>query len=201
MNDIHDRLRQARLSAGFSSAAAAARHFGWPGSTYGGHENGQRGIKQPDVAKYAEAFDVTPEWLFSGRRDAQVRATPAQPVSGLSEASVAPFSGRSDSERRAILAMAETARIAPRHPSLHRITRHIPGLLLKQGDVLVVDLKPTPRDGQIVMVQVTDPDSGEAATELAVMQAGQLRPAYGESALDGEATVLGAIVLTIRLDG
>ena len=67
MSDKHERLREARLSAGYESAAAAANRFGWGVSTYAGHENGSRGFKDDLAAQYARAFRVTPEWIIFGR--------------------------------------------------------------------------------------------------------------------------------------
>lgn len=69
-NDQHqsqgERLRKARMDAGFKSASEAARRFGWLPSTYLAHENGQNGLK-PDVAiTYAEKFGIDPGWLLTG---------------------------------------------------------------------------------------------------------------------------------------
>lgn len=64
---MHERLRQARESAGFRSAAEAARHFGWPGPTYAGHENGARGLSLDAVERYAQAFRVEPGYIAFGQ--------------------------------------------------------------------------------------------------------------------------------------
>lgn len=63
----NERLRHARIEAGFQSAADAARRLGISYGTYSGHENGLRGIKESEIQKYARAFSVSPEWLRSGR--------------------------------------------------------------------------------------------------------------------------------------
>ena len=67
MTTKHERLRDARVSAGYESAAAAAGRFGWTSSTYAGHENGSRGFKDDTAAQYAKAFRVSPEWILFGR--------------------------------------------------------------------------------------------------------------------------------------
>ena len=41
MENMSDRLRKARLEAGFNTASDAARKFGWTKTTYIAHENGQ----------------------------------------------------------------------------------------------------------------------------------------------------------------
>lgn len=60
------RLRQARIAAGFTLAVDASRAFGWGTSTYGSHENGNRGISRDRILVYANAFHVRPDWLAFG---------------------------------------------------------------------------------------------------------------------------------------
>lgn len=67
MMEPKDRLREARLKAGFHNATDAARAYNLGVSTYISHENGARGLK-PDVAeRYAKAFRTSPEWLLYGK--------------------------------------------------------------------------------------------------------------------------------------
>ncbi|QDP20694.1 XRE family transcriptional regulator [Bradyrhizobium cosmicum] len=66
METMGDRLRRAREKAGFSSAMAAAKRFGWPTSTYGAHENGQNGFPVDAAERYGRAFKVSAGWLLSG---------------------------------------------------------------------------------------------------------------------------------------
>lgn len=68
-----DRLRKAREAAGFASAAAAARAFGWTVSTYQSHENGNRDLRPAIAERYAKAFRVSPEFLLY-ERDSRARA-------------------------------------------------------------------------------------------------------------------------------
>lgn len=67
--EIHERLQKARKQAGYSSAAQAAEAMGVNYATYSGHENGNRGIKQQTVMKYAKFFRVTFNWLQFGEDD------------------------------------------------------------------------------------------------------------------------------------
>ncbi|MGB3042511.1 MAG: S24 family peptidase [Xanthobacteraceae bacterium] len=57
------RLILARSNAGFRSASAAAKQFGWK-STYGAHENGTNGFSPADAQKYGVAFNVNWHWLM-----------------------------------------------------------------------------------------------------------------------------------------
>ena len=61
-----DRLRKARIAARFDSAAAAARRFDWPYSTYAAHENGQNSLNVENAAIYSRAFKVPASWLLTG---------------------------------------------------------------------------------------------------------------------------------------
>lgn len=60
------RLRQARLNAGFSSAAKAAEALGLKASSYAAHENGQNGYDAELAKKYGRKFGVSPAWLLTG---------------------------------------------------------------------------------------------------------------------------------------
>lgn len=60
MNNRHEmqgqRLRRARIAAGFGSARQAALSNNWKESTYRAHEGGSRTIGQDDAERYARAF-------------------------------------------------------------------------------------------------------------------------------------------------
>ncbi|OLY45863.1 Phage repressor protein C [Bartonella apis] len=68
--EIGNRLKAARKAAGFSSATEAAVNLDINYRTYIGHENGNRGISRNALELYAKRFDVTTDWLLSGRKDA-----------------------------------------------------------------------------------------------------------------------------------
>lgn len=65
----HERLRDARIKAGFKSAAAAAEAYGWNVSTYRHHENSTRGFGQDHAKSYARAFNVSAAWLLGLQSD------------------------------------------------------------------------------------------------------------------------------------
>lgn len=67
--EIADRLKMARVQAGFSSARHAANSFGWNPVTYTSHENGTRGLRSDIAKRYAAAFRVSPAWLLTGEGD------------------------------------------------------------------------------------------------------------------------------------
>lgn len=63
---MSDRLRDARVAAGYRSMAKAAERVGKTASTYRAHDNGQNDFGLEDAEIYAAAYGVTAEWLFFG---------------------------------------------------------------------------------------------------------------------------------------
>lgn len=59
-----DRLRAARLKAGYETAEKAAAAFGWGAAGYRHHENETRGFGADAAGKYAKAFKVRAAWLM-----------------------------------------------------------------------------------------------------------------------------------------
>lgn len=66
MSDMHERLRQARLKAGFKSARSAAIAGGWTVSTYAAHENGQNKYSADEAIQYAKKYKTSASWLLTG---------------------------------------------------------------------------------------------------------------------------------------
>lgn len=89
---IGDRLRQARLKAGYPSARAAAIAFGWKPSTYASHENGQTDVPPLEaMQRYAKAFRVPVETLLlaSASKPAEPSITiSVAPVRGIAQAGI-----------------------------------------------------------------------------------------------------------------
>lgn len=67
METPSDRLKEARLKAGYSTAKSAAEAMGVTVSTYIQHESGVRGLPAGRAARYAKFFRVAPEWLLYNR--------------------------------------------------------------------------------------------------------------------------------------
>ena len=66
MTQPSDRLRQARIRKGFDQAVDAASAYGWNKNTYASNENGNAPFSFKSAQKYAAAFGVRAEWLYSG---------------------------------------------------------------------------------------------------------------------------------------
>lgn len=65
MTEKHERLRQARVDAGYRFASEAAAALGVTPSTYRAHENGQNDFGIEDATLYAKKFNVDPLWLLA----------------------------------------------------------------------------------------------------------------------------------------
>jgi hypothetical protein len=76
MAEMGERLRRARLAAGYATAGNAARAFGWKPSTYYGHENGDRQISRRAALRYSRAFHVRAGYLLYSEGEAHSHASP-----------------------------------------------------------------------------------------------------------------------------
>ena len=63
---MNERLRNARLAAGFVSATDAIDYCKWKGSTYRAHENGQNNFNAEYATRYGKAYGVSASWLLLG---------------------------------------------------------------------------------------------------------------------------------------
>lgn len=81
--ELHERLKLARINAGFATAKDAAKRVGVPYGTYSGHESGSRGVKKDDLALYARAFNVPLIWLSFGIEDLPNREARYAVVAGV----------------------------------------------------------------------------------------------------------------------
>lgn len=98
MTERHDRLRRARIDAGFKTQAEAVRRHGWNPNTYKSNENGFAPFSFDQATSYGRAYKVRPEWLYSNK--GAMRDTDEVPIIGRVGA---------DPEGRIIRAAAQAA--------------------------------------------------------------------------------------------
>lgn len=69
MTTSNERLKKARIAAGFETAKAAADRFNWKIETYRHHENGTGGreVSKRLAPDYAKKFKVRVDWLLYGQ--------------------------------------------------------------------------------------------------------------------------------------
>lgn len=167
MDDRAARLRQARLAAGFETAAAAAEAHGWNRNTYASNENGNAPYSWRRARDYASAFGVRPDWLY----DAQGPAVGAGADSGPGQPRPAPIIGRvgADPGGEVLLAGGQAPpEFAPLPPGgteravALRVTGHSMRGLAEDGALIYFEDQRTPPSpdmlGQVVVVEL---DTGE----------------------------------------
>ncbi|MBL3563269.1 LexA family transcriptional regulator [Rhodovulum sulfidophilum] len=162
--DQAERLRLARRRAGFREASDATERFGWKYPTYAAHENGSRGFKSR-AAEYARAFKVDLSWLLTGQVAPAARETDGR-VTGMTEPEVQALR---PGQKHYPIDLDHAARIlAPEssRPAFFLLSRDLPEMSLRSGDLLVCDLHPPtdPGPGSIVLVQIVDEATGAAET-------------------------------------
>lgn len=77
-----ERLKKARIDAGYRTAKAAADALGIPYPTYASHENGSRSFDADDAIVYARKYKVSIEWLLEGKT-MKVTPLPTSPLATI----------------------------------------------------------------------------------------------------------------------
>lgn len=123
------------------------------------------GKKRPSMAvleQIAEALDVPQAALFT-----------TQPATGMSENGVEPYEARPKGDLRAAARLAGIDRASL---MLYRVQRPYPGFSLLSHDILIVDTQTPGTEAGIVVVTLSDPDTGSAETTLRRMVSPWLIP-------------------------
>lgn len=205
MIDISSRLRAAREAAGFERASDATDRFGWTYSTYAGHENGARGIKNEALRKYARAFGVSLTWLMTGTGPMTNSPTPFQmvtpPETRLSEPDATEFIAKTDRQRADIAKIAALICPNTRNPIIYSLNRDYPGLFLMRGDLLIIDQHTDAKVGQITLTRAANSNTGTGHTRLRIKASNSLMAPYGSPSVTPEEideAEYGTVVATIR---
>lgn len=206
MTKFCDRLREARIAAGYADATAAAAAFGWKYPTYAGHENGSRGARADAIQRYARAFGVDPSWLQfgTGRGPENRRQKSARRQDHLSEPAAEPFVGRSSRETSDLERLALSLAPNTNAPALYVSSTTFLDLGIFVADILLLDLKPAEIDGKIVLLNVTDADGTDATTAFARSTGGVLSYSVAEPrplpkpTLGQNSAVLGLVAAIMR---
>lgn len=156
--ELSDRLRRARIEAGFQDGTEAARRFGWPAPTYLSHENGSRGVKGDRIRDYARAFRVSPEWLMFGGAEPPDSASPPATLEGQDDL-VPIYNVYASAGMGALVADPEEIIDQLSFPPgyLRRITSGNPrdlAIIATKGD----SMTPTLSDNDVVMIDTTKRD-------------------------------------------
>ena len=83
MTGRHDRLRKARMEAGFERQRDVLSRFpDWKANTYKSNENGNAPFSFDAAKAYARAFKVRAEWLYAGTGAMRERGASGVPILG-----------------------------------------------------------------------------------------------------------------------
>lgn len=105
MQTPSERLKEARLRAGYKTAKAGAERVAIPYPTYAGHENGSRAYEPDDASRYARAFNVRREWLLFGDLGPEPivqSLDPQPPLAPIVKAITDSLDGLTEEEQRTI---------------------------------------------------------------------------------------------------
>jgi transcriptional regulator with XRE-family HTH domain len=177
---IADRLRRARMAAGFVRASDAVRKFGWNYSRYMNYENGVRTIPPKQAILFASAFSVTVDFIYFGKGDTvdstdraqalfsrMVRRIPlvqlenmmdiqriASRIDPISPAAEVPISSGSEVPQRAVFIEIEDK----------SMTNHREPVSFEPGDMAMIDLDAAPAPADFVLALL--PEEGSALFRL-----------------------------------
>ena len=164
MATLSDRIRHARIAAGFQHARDASKAFGWSENTYRSAENGQRPPGRETLIVYARAFRVSLEWLLTGRGEMH----PARPM-GLRQIPIYRWEDVGPGKALRMQLLAATARGFVVVPEADNIGQDAFALIVEDnpmvgqqgvpfslypGDKLVIDPDCEPHPGNIVLAHV-----------------------------------------------
>ena len=215
MTDLADRLKRARLAAGYDTATDAAKAFGWNANTYKSAENGQRSLTRPAAIRYAKAFHVSIDWLLTGRG-----AMNPTRASGFRHIPIYRWEDIGSHEPlRQQLLLAQPQGVVP-VPETEDISEDGFALIVEDdsmldpegsplslmpGDKIIIDPAATPIAGEIVLVRdgarrllrimhikTENVDGSPALVELL-----PLNPAYPRRELSGD-KIMGVMTMFIR---
>lgn len=154
-----ERLKKARIDAGYRTAVEAARALGIPYPTYAGHENGSRDYGPDEAVVYARKFKVALDWLLAGK-ESRVRPLSDKPLATIPIVGIVRAGAWQDVDA-GDSSVYESVPAAPDAPSEWQFAYVVEGTSLdkiaKQGDILIcldiiksgIDVK----DGDLVVVE------------------------------------------------
>ncbi len=225
-SSMSDRLKKARVSAGFYKASDAITKFGWKASTYRAHESRQNQFDAATALNYARAYGVNAGWLLTGEGEMAARypePAPSAAAMRLSEPERREFNDAIAVrgsvaagvwlEERLVQERHEDAPLSifppdPHYPieaqhdysvvgtSLDRLAR--PGDFLRCVDFAIAGVEP--QDGDIVVVERR---GGAGLKELSVRRFQRLHDGYELAWLSNDPLWQGGQRVTkgVTLDG
>jgi len=183
---LGNRIRTLREKAGKSAREVSIAAGLSPGTVQAIETDPDKSPRLENVQNIARVLGVSLAYLAEGER-------PNERADGFGESEAEPFELRAPAGQRPDL--AEKQRLLPqllapagRQLATYRLRVAMPGFALLPGDVLIVDLKASPKTGDLVLANVADLAVGSASTVLR-----RYLPPYliaNDAAADAEALVV-----------
>lgn len=201
MTAFQDRLRQAVVRSGRKPRAISLAAGVSAGTVSELLRDPQRSPSVETLRAIARELGTSFMWLAEG-------SLPNDPPRGMRESAAEPWLPRPSGERPDLYRSPDDviSVVAPRarHGATWRCKTQAPLFGILPGDILVIDLKRTARDGEIVLANVADLNTGAASTVLRKLATPYLLSADPSDTapplvVDGARTVvLGPVVAVIR---
>ncbi len=123
---------------------------------------------------------------------------PPPTVEGFAEFGIGPWTPRNPMNARTIVSL-----LAPRaaHPATYLLSQPIHQFYLDAGDVLIIDLKGAPKNGDLVIASRVDNDMGDAETIIGRLITPHIvPPGVGEPPwlIDSTITIRGPVISSFR---
>lgn len=116
----------------------------------------KRELRPVEIAALLELFDT--------------KTGPASRPSGFAEGDTTPFAlaaaMRTESGKTPLADLLAALAPGARHVQTHTVNRPVSSLALREGDILVLELNGKPVPGDLLVVQIIDPDHAAATTSL-----------------------------------
>ncbi|MEP3631509.1 MAG: helix-turn-helix domain-containing protein [Shimia thalassica] len=146
----------------------------------------------------ASAAELYGEYETTNKPDAE---QPKPAPSGFSEPTAVPFSPKNAARtNRSIRDLFPENN----HIATYTLSQSIPGFLLSRDDILIIELQGTPKDGDLVIANIVDMDTGEAKTVARrkfsdwLVPADMQTPANNINSENPSCSILGIISGSIR---
>lgn len=171
IKSIGDRLRRARIDAGFERATDATRRFGWSYSRYMNYENGERAVPPKQAILFASAYEVTVDYIYYGKEDFPYETKGANGLSSRMVRRVPLLALENMSELKRIAsgqepAFAVSVPISSHEPAPDRcifieindelMSRPREPISFEPGDKALIDLDATPSPSDFVLAIVPE---------------------------------------------
>lgn len=148
----------ARLDTRHGAKSAMADAIGMDRTKFAKVLKGKRRLSAEEIAKVIDYFDRDEVQVFA------LEESPSQDVGGFSDGEVTPYRATSRQSEAQLLTICRSLAPSAAHASVMRAAQDLASFSILAGDFLVVDLQPTPKQGDLAICQLYDEQLGHAVS-------------------------------------